>query len=319
MTLRAHANPPIVAISLDLNREVADKKFWMLVEKLYEQLPALNDFGASGVHVIFPQMPVPPTNGTSGGLQAQMTVQFLFVDQPSVAAVRAAIRPLEAAFRSASSDGKTHSDPPGFAFRATAFPSVGAFYAAVLPASDRGGALTAMGSRLVSRDFIASASGARSVADAFSRLRLAPGEAVSGNIVAGGAVARAGDAGSVNPAWRRTLSHVSIVRGWGANATLAEQERVQTELTGEMVPILKGLKLRDEPEMGSYLNEANAREPDFQKSFWGLENYRRLYAIKKRWDPDGLFIVRKGVGSEDWDDDGLCRVASCAQGWEGGP
>jgi hypothetical protein len=311
VTLRAHTNPPIVATSLNIIRAVADKEFWKLVERLYEQLPALNDFGASGVHVIFPQMPVAPTNSTPGGFQALMTIQFLFANQPSVEAVRTALMPLETAFRN-SSDNNTHSDPAEFQFSTTAFPTLSEFYTTTLTGVDRGGALTAMGSRLVSRTFIASASGPRTVADTFSRLRLSPGEAVSGNIVAGGAVARNSDVSSaVNPAWRRTLSHVSIIRGWGANATLAEQTQVQKELTEEMIPALKKLRLSDEPEMGSYLNEADAYEPDFQRSFWGLENYRRLYTIKKKWDPKGLFIVRRGVGSEDWDDDGLCRVRSC--------
>jgi hypothetical protein len=39
--------------------------------------------------------------------------------------------------------------------------------------------------------------------------------------------------------------------------------------------------------------------------FWG-GNYERLYNIKQEGDPRGLFISRKGVGSEDWDDVGLC-------------
>ena len=59
--------------------------------------------------------------------------------------------------------------------------------------------------------------------------------------------------------------------------------------------------------MGSYLNEADSEEPDFQKSFWG-DNYSRLYNIKRKWDPHGVFVVRKGVGSENWDDKGLCRL-----------
>jgi hypothetical protein len=61
--------------------------------------------------------------------------------------------------------------------------------------------------------------------------------------------------------------------------------------------------------MGAYLNEANAYEKDFQSSFWG-DNYNRLYKIKQKWDPTGLFITRSGVGSEDWDTEGLCRVKS---------
>jgi FAD/FMN-containing dehydrogenase len=60
--------------------------------------------------------------------------------------------------------------------------------------------------------------------------------------------------------------------------------------------------------MGAYVNEAFAYEPNFQETFWG-RNYRRLYRIKQRWDPAGLFIARRMVGSEDWDEQGLCRVA----------
>lgn len=44
---------------------------------------------------------------------------------------------------------------------------------------------------------------------------------------------------------------------------------------------------------------------DLHQSFWG-SNYPRLYQIKQKWDPEGLFIVRTGVGSEDWDAEGLC-------------
>jgi hypothetical protein len=62
-----------------------------------------------------------------------------------------------------------------------------------------------------------------------------------------------------------------------------------------------------QPDTGAYLNEADAHEADFQTSFWG-ENYERLYEIKQQWDPSGLFISRVGVGSEDWDDAGLCKL-----------
>jgi hypothetical protein len=45
------------------------------------------------------------------------------------------------------------------------------------------------------------------------------------------------------------------------------------------------------------LNEANAYETKFQASFWG-KNHPKLLKIKKKWDPEGLFVVRRGVGSE---------------------
>ena len=51
------------------------------------------------------------------------------------------------------------------------------------------------------------------------------------------------------------------------------------------------------PGSGAYANEADYFEPDWQRSFWGV-NYPRLLAIKKRVDPDNLFRVHHGIGSE---------------------
>ena len=51
------------------------------------------------------------------------------------------------------------------------------------------------------------------------------------------------------------------------------------------------------PESGSYVNETDYFEPDWQRSFWGT-NYPRLLEIKRRYDPDGLFRCHHCVGSE---------------------
>jgi FAD/FMN-containing dehydrogenase len=58
---------------------------------------------------------------------------------------------------------------------------------------------------------------------------------------------------------------------------------------------------------GSYVNETNYFEVDWQRAFWG-DNYARLRAIKTRYDPDGLFFVHHGVGSEEWSPDGFTRL-----------
>ena len=52
------------------------------------------------------------------------------------------------------------------------------------------------------------------------------------------------------------------------------------------------------PGAGSYVNEADYFEPDWQDSFWG-GNYPRLRDIKRKYDPTNLFRVHHGVGSED--------------------
>ena len=66
--------------------------------------------------------------------------------------------------------------------------------------------------------------------------------------------------------------------------------------------------LRAAPGAGSYVSEGDYFKTDWQKAFWGT-NYPRLAAIKQRYDPDGLFIVHHGVGSEAWSADGFTRVA----------
>jgi FAD/FMN-containing dehydrogenase len=58
---------------------------------------------------------------------------------------------------------------------------------------------------------------------------------------------------------------------------------------------------------GSYVNETNYFEKDWQRAFWG-DNYPRLAEIKKKYDPSGLFFVHNGVGSEAWSRDGFTRL-----------
>jgi FAD/FMN-containing dehydrogenase len=58
---------------------------------------------------------------------------------------------------------------------------------------------------------------------------------------------------------------------------------------------------------GAYVSESNFFESDFEQSYWGT-NHARLAQIKKKYDPDGLFFVHNGVGSEQWTPDGFTRL-----------
>jgi FAD/FMN-containing dehydrogenase len=60
------------------------------------------------------------------------------------------------------------------------------------------------------------------------------------------------------------------------------------------------------PDAGSYVSESDFFLKDWQRAFWG-SNYARLLAVKHRYDPDGLFTVHHGVGSETWSADGFAR------------
>jgi len=61
------------------------------------------------------------------------------------------------------------------------------------------------------------------------------------------------------------------------------------------------------PGAGAYVSECDWFQPRWQDAFWG-EHYPKLAAIKRKYDPDGLFFVHHGVGSEDWSVDGFSRV-----------
>jgi FAD/FMN-containing dehydrogenase len=54
--------------------------------------------------------------------------------------------------------------------------------------------------------------------------------------------------------------------------------------------------------------ESNFFEPEWQSAFWGA-NYERLLAVKQSYDPDGLFFVHHGVGSEQWSTNGFTRLS----------
>jgi FAD/FMN-containing dehydrogenase len=59
------------------------------------------------------------------------------------------------------------------------------------------------------------------------------------------------------------------------------------------------------PEGGAYHNEASYFQKNWQKAFWG-SNYDRLYKIKQKYDPLGLFYCHHCVGSELWETGGMC-------------
>ncbi|APR40227.1 FAD-linked oxidoreductase [Paraburkholderia sp. SOS3] len=61
------------------------------------------------------------------------------------------------------------------------------------------------------------------------------------------------------------------------------------------------------PRAGSYVSESSYFQQDWPRAYWG-EHYPMLSEVKRKYDPDGLFFVHQGVGSQEWDRDGFVRV-----------
>ncbi|KAJ5817483.1 FAD-binding type 2 [Penicillium robsamsonii] len=74
---------------------------------------------------------------------------------------------------------------------------------------------------------------------------------------------------NVNPAWRSAYIVEVVARGWPDEST------------------------------AHYMNEADRNDPSWATNFYGT-NYLRLEAIKKKYDPTGLFYCPTGVGSPSW-------------------
>jgi FAD/FMN-containing dehydrogenase len=62
------------------------------------------------------------------------------------------------------------------------------------------------------------------------------------------------------------------------------------------------------PGAGSYVAESSFFEERWREAFWG-PHHARLQAVKDKYDPQGLFFVHHGVGSERWSADGFTRLA----------
>jgi len=126
---------------------------------------------------------------------------------------------------------------------------------------------------------------------------------ISYYLIAGGAVSRVDpDSTGLHPAWRTALAYTVAEIGWadGTSSNEINALRANFKLTRAKWDSLA-------PNSCAYFNEASPYEFNWKKSLFG-PHYDKLKAIKYKYDPEGLFIVLEGVGSDDWDPSLNCRV-----------
>lgn len=111
---------------------------------------------------------------------------------------------------------------------------------------------------------------------------------------------------SVLPAWRNTITQLQLITNWNSTAPWVEMEAAQKKMTEVLMPKIEAVT----PGSGSYMNEADFQQPNWQSTFYGT-NYNKLKQIKNKYDPDHVFYNLKSVGSEAWTvakDGRMCRA-----------
>ncbi|KAI1161971.1 hypothetical protein F5B18DRAFT_653107 [Nemania serpens] len=123
-----------------------------------------------------------------------------------------------------------------------------------------------------------------------------------------------GSDSAVHPAWRKNRMHAMLMDVQPDGLT-AQQAIDRDSLMQGYMTLLRDVS----PGAGSYMNEGDPGEPNWQQAFYGA-HYGRLLDIKRKWDPTGVFWAPTTVGSEGWavqvvdgypnsQNGRLCRVA----------
>jgi FAD/FMN-containing dehydrogenase len=122
---------------------------------------------------------------------------------------------------------------------------------------------------------------------------------------------------AVLPAWRNTITQLQLITNWNSTAPWANMEAAQKQMTEEFMPKIEAIT----PGSGSYMNEADFRQPRWEETFFG-KNFAKLGDIKRKYDPENMFYILKGVGSQEWSVDAggrMCRSGPAAKPKPRGP
>lgn len=117
---------------------------------------------------------------------------------------------------------------------------------------------------------------------------------------------------------RATAIHPAVLDAFALAIIAGTGPRAYPGLSGREPDVLEARRradrmraamdaLRSVIEMrATYVSESDYFDTDWRESYWG-PHYNRLRAVKRKYDPDGMFVVHHGIGSEDWSADGFTR------------
>ena len=111
---------------------------------------------------------------------------------------------------------------------------------------------------------------------------------------------------SVLPAWRNNIIDVVVGKPYIDSAPFQENIDARKYITQYWTSALEELAPFSQGG-GTYMNEADADDPNWQESFYGA-NYPAQLAIKRKYDPTGVWYAKTAVGSEYWAEDSQQRL-----------
>ncbi|KZL80828.1 fad-dependent monooxygenase [Colletotrichum incanum] len=312
--LRTHPIPQnVVQTTLSMsmagnNTEAAMSASWSAMATLSSCLPDLMDAGIAGFgNAVTTKASKLSSKAFSQGIEASFT---LFGYNTTADALVSALEPIKSRMIASGSNrtlSVTISKP-------TVFPTYLSFFENLNKSPEQVGQISLISSRLLGRKELTDIplETLRSHLQNISKSQIEgnPSSLIFG--MQGGvgpAQAQPDMRGAVNPAWRSAYIHL-ISAGAFINTTDSAPQDALASAAAWTEENKEAVWRQWAPGSGSYINEANPFNSNFQEDFYG-GNYDRLVQIKEKYDPFASMYVLSGVGSHLWEYDlntgKLCR------------
>ncbi|KAM0551363.1 hypothetical protein ACHAPJ_008472 [Fusarium lateritium] len=279
MTVRAHVTGKIGGATLALAAGTDTEAFYTAVSKFHELLPAMIDHGPTVVYLLTGAVlsikPVTLVNST--GEYVRDTVLAPFTDYLTKAGLKYSV-----------------------SYTTLSFHDHYELYNGPLPYGHIEASQFQYGGRLIPRSVLET--------DNASFNKAIRNLTSSGLVLAGSSgtfKSYPGVSNAVHPAWRKAIMSMQMGTLWDPKRwddMLADQKKITNVYMPQLIAVTPG--------SGTYMNEADFNQPNWQEVFYST-NWNRLLSVKRKWDPKSLFYVLKGVGSEDWNvaaDGRMCRA-----------
>jgi hypothetical protein len=164
---------------------------------------------------------------------------------------------------------------------------------AEFPLEKAGDVQSTHGSRLFPRSNFASETG-RNITFAALRQMVESGQPIVAFQIAPTLQRSGTPDNAVNPAWRNAVFFAITRKSWDIKATASEILAIRKDFSNNLMQRWRDIT----PGSGSYVNEGDRMEPNWQQAFWG-DKYTKLLGIKRKYDAKNVLWAINAVGSED--------------------